>query len=79
MGSYKIISPISKPKPVCLICSDTMVIFKSNNVKRHYEMMHKSFEQTYPLKSKIRAPKTKAPTLYNTIQTQYRFMLTMTI
>uniref|UniRef100_G3NA36 HAT C-terminal dimerisation domain-containing protein n=1 Tax=Gasterosteus aculeatus TaxID=69293 RepID=G3NA36_GASAC len=37
--------------PVCLICSQTVALIKSGNVKRHYETKHKGFEQTYPLKS----------------------------
>ena len=38
---YMFILLISKSKPVCLICSKTMVISKSSNVQRHYESKHK--------------------------------------
>lgn len=32
-------------------------LIKSGNVKRHYETKHKSFDETYPLKSALRAQK----------------------
>ena len=53
------ILPTGSSKPVCLICSETVAIIKSGNVNRHYETKHKSFEQTYPLKSELRAQKIK--------------------
>ena len=37
--------------------SETVAIIKSGNVKRHYETEHRYFEQTYPLKSEVRARK----------------------
>lgn len=55
--SYMFILPTGSSKPVCLICSETVAIIKSGNVKRHYETKHKSFDQTYPLKSALRAQK----------------------
>jgi len=55
--SFMFILPTGSSKPVCLICSETVAIIKSGNVKRHYETKHKSFDQTYPLKSVLRAQK----------------------
>ena len=40
-------------------------IIKNGNVKHHYETKHKSFEQTYPLKSELRAQK------INNLRAQY--------
>ena len=51
---YMVILPTGSSKAVCLICA---AIIKSGNVKRHYETKHKSFVQTYPLKSEPRAQK----------------------
>ena len=51
------ILPASSSKPVCLICSESVAVIKSGNVKRHYESKHSSFEQSYPLKSELRARK----------------------
>lgn len=51
------ILPFGSPKPVCLICSETVALIKSANVKRHYESKHSSFEQTYPAESQLRAQK----------------------
>ena len=53
--SYMFILPPGSSKPVCLICSETVAIIKSGNVKRHYETKHRAFEQQYPLKSELRA------------------------
>lgn len=52
--SFLFILPTGSTKPVCLICSETVALIKSGNVKRHYETKHKGFEQTYPLKSEVR-------------------------
>ena len=54
---YLFILPVSSSKPVCLICSENVALIKSSNVKRHYETKHSSFEQSYPLKSELRARK----------------------
>ena len=54
---YMVILPTGRSKPVCLICC---AIIKSGNVKRQYETKHKSFEQTYALKSELRAQKIRA-------------------
>lgn len=55
--SFLFILPTGSTKPVCLICSETVALIKSGNVKRHYETKHKGFEQTYPLKSEVRSQK----------------------
>lgn len=34
---------------------DYIMVITGGNVKRHYETNHKSFEQTYPLKTEVRA------------------------
>ena len=62
---YVFILPAASSKPVCLICSETVAIIKSGNVKRHHETNHKYFEQTYPLKSEVRARK------INELRSQY--------
>ncbi len=51
------ILPTGSTKPVCLICSETVALIKSGNVKRHYETKYKGYEQTYPLKSEGRSQK----------------------
>ena len=35
--SFLFILPTGSTKPVCLICSETVALIKSANVKRHYE------------------------------------------
>lgn len=54
---YMFILPVSSSKPVCLICSEKVALIKSSNVKRHYETKHRSFEQSFPLKSELRSHK----------------------
>lgn len=54
---YVFILPTGSSKPVCLICSETVAVIKSGNVKRHYETKHVQFEKTYPLQSEMRARK----------------------
>ncbi|KAK0149023.1 Growth factor receptor-bound protein 10 [Merluccius polli] len=49
--------PLGNTKPVCLMCSETVALIKSANVKRHYETKHKVFHQTYPLMSELRSQK----------------------
>lgn len=51
--AYMFILPAASSKPVCLICSETVALIKSGNVKRHYETKHKAFEQSYPPKSEL--------------------------
>ena len=55
--SFMFILPTGSTKPVCLICSETVALIKSGNVKRHYETKHKVFDQTYPPKSELRSQK----------------------
>lgn len=45
-------------KPVCLICSKTMALTSSSNVKYHYELKYGVLEQTYSQQSEVRACKT---------------------
>lgn len=54
---YMFILPAASSKPLCLICSETVALIKSGNIKRHYESKHRSFEETYPQKSAVRAQK----------------------
>ena len=56
---FMFILPACSSKPVCLICSETVALVKSSNVKRHYETKHKEFDINYPLKSEVRAQKIK--------------------
>ncbi|XP_039632273.1 SCAN domain-containing protein 3-like [Polypterus senegalus] len=56
-NSFLFILPTGNTKPVCLICSETVALVKSANVKRHFETKHKDFERTYPLKSEVRSQK----------------------
>ncbi len=63
--SFMFILPTGSTKPVCLICSETVALIKSGNVKRHYETKHKGYEQTYLLKSEGRSQK------ISSLQAQY--------
>ncbi|XP_026214156.1 SCAN domain-containing protein 3-like, partial [Anabas testudineus] len=42
------------------ICSESVALIKSANVKRHYETKHKGFEHMYPLKSEVRSKKVES-------------------
>ncbi len=54
------IHPTVTFKPVFLMCSDTVVVIKSPNVKRHNKKKHRaSFEQTYTLESQLKARRVK--------------------
>ncbi|KAK0142367.1 SCAN domain-containing protein 3 [Merluccius polli] len=60
------ILPAGSSKPVCLICSENVALIKSGNMKRHYEIKHSSFEESFPLKSELRAHKiTNLPAQYD--------------
>ncbi|CDQ65065.1 unnamed protein product [Oncorhynchus mykiss] len=43
--------------PSCSECSETVALIKSANVKRHYKIKHRSFEQTHPQQSEVWARK----------------------
>nr|XP_054593491.1 SCAN domain-containing protein 3-like [Nothobranchius furzeri] len=58
--SFLFVLPTGGTKPVCLICSETVALIKSGNVKRHYETKHKCFEETYPLRSEVRSEKIRS-------------------
>ena len=62
---YMFILPTGSSKPLCLICSETVAIIKTGNVKRHYETKYKSFGERYPLQSELRAQK------INNLRAQY--------
>ena len=44
-------------KPKCLLCSETIALIKSSNVKRHFETKHPRFNTTFPLGSVQRKDK----------------------
>ena len=52
--TYVFVLPaVSSTKPVCLICSESVVVVKSSNLKRHYEIKHRHFKDSYPQKSEV--------------------------
>ena len=62
---YAFILPQSSTKPMCLICTETVAIIKSGNVKRHYESKHSYFERQYPQNTEVRTAKlTKSKSSY---------------
>ena len=63
--SFMFILSTGNTNSVCLICSETVALIKSANVKRHYETKHNGFQQTYPLKSELRSQK------ISSLRTQY--------
>ena len=44
---YAFILPTGSSNPHCLICSQSVALVKSNNLKRHYESRHSGFEKMY--------------------------------
>lgn len=54
---YAFIFPAKTSKPVCLICSESIAIVKSGNVKRHYETKYSNFEKNYPQNTETRTRK----------------------
>lgn len=44
---YAFTLPTTSSKPICLICSETVALVKSSNLKRHYETKHSGFEKMY--------------------------------
>ncbi len=54
---FLFILPSRSTKPLCLICSETVALIKSCNLKSHYDTKHKDFHQAYPLKSELRSQK----------------------
>ena len=44
---YTFILPTGSSNPHCLICSQSVALVKSNNLKRHYESRHGGFEKMY--------------------------------
>ena len=54
---YLFVLPARSTKPACLICSATVALVKSSNVKRHFQNHHEQFNERYPLESDIRKHK----------------------
>lgn len=54
---FMFVLPAASPKPVCLICCESVVLIKSSKFKHHYETKHKSFEEKYMQDSTVRASK----------------------
>ncbi|XP_008185363.1 SCAN domain-containing protein 3-like [Acyrthosiphon pisum] len=48
-----------KGKCVCLICRDTLSIFKRGNIERHYRTKHADFDLKFPTHSSLRQDKLK--------------------
>lgn len=56
--AYAFILPSSSStRPVCLICSESVAVVKSGNIKRHFETRHKTFNENYPPGSPARTRK----------------------
>ena len=54
---YAFILPKSSTRPMCLICTETVALVKSANVKRHYDTKHAYFEAQFPQNSEVRTTK----------------------
>ncbi len=54
---YVFILPQSSTESLFLICTETVGVTKSGNVKRHYDTKHRHFEQLYPQNTKVRTAK----------------------
>ncbi|XP_050065732.1 general transcription factor II-I repeat domain-containing protein 2A-like [Aphis gossypii] len=48
-----------KGKCVCLLCRDTLSIFKRGNIERHYRTKHADFDLKFPTDSSLRQDKLK--------------------
>ncbi|XP_022162363.1 general transcription factor II-I repeat domain-containing protein 2-like [Myzus persicae] len=48
-----------KDKCVCLLCRDTLSIFKRGNIERHYRTKHADFDLKFPTDSSLRKDKLK--------------------
>ncbi|KAL4104036.1 hypothetical protein QTP88_019349 [Uroleucon formosanum] len=48
-----------KGKCVCLLCRDTLSIFKRGNIERHYRTKHADFDSKFPTHSSLRQDKLK--------------------
>ncbi|KAE9521271.1 hypothetical protein AGLY_018334 [Aphis glycines] len=48
-----------KGKCVCLLCRDTLSIFKRGNIERHYRTKHADFDLKFPTDSSLRQDKQK--------------------
>lgn len=45
---------LNKEKALCLLCRQCISVFKSNNLKRHYNAKHSNHVQEYPINSDLR-------------------------
>src|SRR4029434_2391082 len=57
IDKYAFVLHVGSTKPMCLICSETVALVKSGNMKRHYERKHAHFEQKYRQNSEVRGRK----------------------
>ena len=65
---------INSTRPMCLICQETIAVIKISNLKWHYEMKHRNFEETFPQNSEVRTTKINA--LKSSYQTASRILVT---
>ena len=49
-----VLPAVSSTRPVRLICSESVAVVKSINLKCHYETKHRHFEDSYPQQSEVR-------------------------
>ena len=54
------ILPPTSTRPMCLVCQETIAVMKISNLKRHYEMKQRNFEETFPQTSEVRTTKINA-------------------
>ena len=56
---YAFILPTGSSNPHCLICTQSVALVKSNNLKRHYESRHGEFKKMYKEGTEERKKKKK--------------------
>ena len=59
---------------MCLICQETIAVMKISNLKWHYEMKHRNFEETFPQNSEISTTQINA--LKSSYQAASRILVT---
>ena len=57
LNIFAFILPLTSTRPMCLICQETIAVIKISNLKWHYEMKHRNFEETFPQNSGVRTTK----------------------
>ena len=45
---FAFILRLTSTRSMCSICQETIAVMKISNLKRHYEMKHRNFEETFP-------------------------------